>query len=305
MRIAIIGTGGVGAYFGGRLAQAGEDVTFVARGAHLEAIKRDGLRVDSINGDFVIKPAKATDDPRTIGMVEVAIICTKAWQVREAAESIKPIVGPYTAVVTLQNGVDSGDVVAEVLGKEHAAPGVAGVVAFIAGPGHIKHTAAPPWLKFGEIDNRPSERLERLRDAFTRAKVNAEIAPDVQVALWNKLLFLGPAGGVGATTRSPVGVWRAQPDSRRMMEQLMDEILAVAAARGVKMPADAKAKAIGHIDGVAPEATMSMQRDIMAGKESELDAQIGAVVRLGGAAGVPTPVHEMTLSRLSVNAAGA
>jgi 2-dehydropantoate 2-reductase len=289
----------VGGYFGGRLAEVGEEVTFIARGATLAALREKGLRVDSINGDFIIKPARATDDPRTIGEVDVVLIGVKTWQLKEAAESIKPIVGKNTVVVTLQNGVDAGDQVAEVIGAEHVAPGVCGVVAFIVEPGHIRHAANPtPFVKFGEMDNRPSPRLEALRDAFMRAKVSAEVAPDVHVALWMKLMFLGPSSGIGALTRSPIGEWRAKPETRRMMEEAMGEIYTVGRARGVKLPPDAVAKSIAFVDSVAPDATMSMQRDIMAGKQSELEAQIDAIVRFGKAAGVPTPVHGMLYEKL-------
>jgi 2-dehydropantoate 2-reductase len=289
----------VGAYFGGRLAQAGEAVTFVARGATLAALREKGLRVDSLNGDFVISPARATDDPKTIGEVDVVIVGVKTWQLHEAAESITPIVGKNTVVVTLQNGVDAGDQVAEVIGAEHVAPGVCGIVAFIVAPGYIKHSAnAAPFVKFAEMDNRPSPRLEALRDAFTRAKVDAEVAPDVHVALWMKLMFLGPCSGIGALTRVPLGEWRGKPETRQMLLDAMNEIMAVATARGVKMPADAVAGRLAFIDGVAPDATMSMQRDIMAGKQSELEAQIGAVVRFGKAANVPTPVHAMLYEKL-------
>jgi 2-dehydropantoate 2-reductase len=299
MRIAVVGVGGVGGYFGGRLAQVGEEVTFIARGATLAALREKGLRVDSINGDFVINPARATDDPRTIGEVDVVLIGVKTWQLREAAESVKPIVGKNTVVVTLQNGVDAGDQIAEVLGAEHVAPGVCGIGAFIVEPGHIKHAAnAAPFVKFAEMDNRPSPRLEALRDAFIRAKVDAEVAPDVHVALWMKLMFLGPCSGIGALTRVPLGEWRNKPETRKMLVDAMNEIMAVATARGVKMPADAIAGRLAFIDGVAPDATMSMQRDIMAGKQSELEAQIGAVVRFGKAAGVPTPVHSMLYEKL-------
>lgn len=298
MRIAVVGVGGVGGYFGGRLAEAGEDVTFIARGATLAALKARGLTVESINGDFTIQPCQATDDPRAIGIVDAVLVGVKAWQMREAAESIRPIIGPDTVVVTLQNGVEAADHVAAVLGTQHVAPGVCGIVAFIVEPGHIRHAAAAPFVKFGEMDNRPSSRLSALVAAFAQANVNAEVAPDVQVALWSKLLFLGPSSGIGALTRSPIGAWRVAPESRAMMHGAMDEVVAVAVARGVPMPADAKAKAIAHVDNVAPEATMSMQRDIMAGKPSELDAQIGAIVRIGKESGVPTPVHSMLFEAL-------
>lgn len=299
MKIAVIGVGGVGGYFGGRLAESGEEVTFIARGATLAAMKKNGLRVESINGDFTINPVRVTDDPRTVGEVDAILIGVKTWQLKEAAETARPMLGSDTVVVTLQNGVDAGDQVADVIGKEHVAPGVCGIVAFIVEPGHIKHSANPnPFVKFGEFDNRKSPRLEALRDALNRSKVTAEVAPDVHVALWMKLMFLGPSSGIGALTRVPIGEWRGKPETRQMMREAMEEIHAVATARGVKLAPDAVDKSIAFLDTIAPDATMSMQRDIMAGKPSELEAQIGAVVRLGAAAGVATPVHSMLYEKL-------
>jgi 2-dehydropantoate 2-reductase len=299
MRIAVVGVGGVGGYFGGRLAEAGEDVTFIARGATLAALRKRGLKVESINGGFTLHPCQATADPRSIGIVDAVLVGVKAWQMHEAAESIRPIVGPNTVVVTLQNGVEAADHAAAVVGKAHVAPGVCGIVAFIVEPGHIRHAAAAPFVKFGEMDNRLSSRLSLLAEAFMRANVTAEVAADVRVALWSKLLFLGPSSGIGALTRSPIGSWRVVSESRAMMERAMDEILAVAVASGVSMPADAKARAIAHVDNVAPDATMSMQRDIAAGRPSELDAQIGAIVRMGKERGVATPAHSMLLEALT------
>lgn len=178
MRIAIFGTGGVGGYFGGRLAQAGQDVVFIARGKHLEAMRTHGLRVDSINGDFTVRPVDAADDPATVGIVDVILVGVKAWQVPEAAEAMRPMVGPETFVVPLQNGVEAPSQLAAALGHEHVLGGLCGFIAFIVEPGHIRHAGADPFIRFGELDNRPSDRVERLRQAFDRASgLTVEIPP--------------------------------------------------------------------------------------------------------------------------------
>ena len=291
MRIAVFGTGGVGGYFGGRLAQAGEDVTFIARGTQLHALRTKGLRVDSILGDFVIRPVQVTDDPHQVGIVDVVFVTVKAWQVREAAEAIRPMIGPATAVLSLQNGVEAPEELVEVLGTAPVVGGVCGIVSFIEAPGHIRHTAAKPYIRFGELDNRPSPRLENLRQAFLRAEVTVEIPANIQTALWMKFLSITTFSGIGAVTRTPIGVWWQMPETRQMAEQTIHEVLQVAQARGIALPADALFKTIAHLDKVAPDATASMQRDIMAGRPSELEAQIGAVVRLGKASEVATPLH--------------
>ena len=291
MRIAVFGVGGVGGYFGGRLAQAGEDVVFIARGAHLQALQTRGLRVESVLGDFVVQPVQATDDPTQVGVVDTVLVGVKAWQVSEVAEAMRPPIGPATCVVPLQNGVEAPAQLATVLGAPHAVGGVCGLESFITAPGHIRHASAEPFVKFGELDNRPSARLEHLRQAFIRAGVTVEVPSNIQVALWMKFLFITPCSGIGALTRAPVGIWRSLLETRHMSEQAVHEVLAVAHARGIVLPADALHTTMVLLDSVSPEATASMQRDIMAGLPSELDAQIGAVVRLGQLAGVATPLH--------------
>jgi 2-dehydropantoate 2-reductase len=299
MRIVIFGTGGVGGYFGGRLAQAGEDVTFIARGEHLQAMLTHGLRVDSINGDFVVEPVKATDNPAQVGIVDVVLLGVKAWQVPEAAEAIRPMVGPETFVVPLQNGVEAPSQLAAVLGDEHVLGGLCGLITFIEKPGHIRHAGADPFIRFGELDNRPSERAERLRQAFDRALgLNVEIPPAIQVALWQKFLAITPWSGVGAVTRSPAGVFRSQPGTRRMLEQTMSEIYNVGRAHKIALPKDIIGKTMDILDSLPPEGTASMQRDIMNGRPSELEAQNGAVVRMGREVGVETPMNAFIYNSL-------
>jgi 2-dehydropantoate 2-reductase len=292
MRIAVFGSGAVGGYFGGRLAQAGEEVFFIARGEHLQAIRDHGLRVDSLEGDFVVQPAWASDDPAQVGVVDVVLVGVKAWQVPEAAGAMGPMVGPDTFVVPLQNGVEASAQLAAVLGDQHVLGGLCRIGSFIAGPGHIRHTGVDPYLAFGELDNRPSQRAERLRQAFARAAgLRVEIPPDIQAAMWGKFLFIAPFSGVGAVARAPAGVLRSVPETRELLEQAMHEVFAVARARGITLPDDSVDQAMALVDGLPADGTASMQRDIMEGRPSELDAQNGAVVRLGQEVGVATPVH--------------
>ena len=293
MRIAVFGTGGIGGYLGGRLAQAGEEVVLIARGEHLRAIREHGLKVDSIKGDFVVQPALATDDPSEVGVVDAVIVGVKAWQVTEAAEAMRPMVGLETFVVPVQNGVEAPSQLAAVLGPQHVVGGLGGLVSFIVGPGHIRHAGAEPFVRFGEMDNRPSARTERLRQAFVRAEVTVEIPPDIQAALWTKLLFIAPWSGVGAVTRAPTGVWLTVPETRQMAEQVMHEVLAVARASDIALPEDSASTAMALLDSLPPDATASMQRDILEGRPSELEFQNGAVMCLGKETDVPTPVNAL------------
>jgi 2-dehydropantoate 2-reductase len=291
MRIAVFGTGAVGGYFGGRLAQAGEDVVFIARGEHLQAMRSNGLRVDSIKGDFVVKPVTATDDPAQAGTVDVVLVGVKAWQVPEAAKAMRPMIGPDTLVVPLQNGLEAPAQLAAVLGNQHVLGGLCGLFCYVAEPGIIRHAGTEPFVKFGKLDNSVSRRVEQLREAFTRTEVKVEIPPDIQVALWMKFLLIAVWSGVGAITRSPVGVWRSLPETRKMVENGLQEIINVAQARDIGLPQEALQTTLAMFDGLAPESTSSMQRDIMEGHPSELEAQIGAVVRFGQQANVATPQH--------------
>ena len=298
MRIAIIGSGSVGGYFGGRLAQAGEDVVFIARGAHLNALLDSGLRVDSINGNFVVDPVQATDDLSTIGKVDLVIVGVKAWQVSEAAEAIRPMVGPQTAVLPLQNGLEAPVKLSAVVGDQHVLGGLCGLFCYVAGPGHIVHAGTDPFVKFGELDNHRSQRVELLLDTFKRAGVTAVIPPDIQVAMWMKFLLITVWSGVGAVTRTPAGIWRSLPETRRMAEESLREIIAVAAACDVALPENALEMTMTVYDGLVPQSTASLQRDVMQGRPSELDAQIGAVVRFGQKTSVPTPWNNFIYTSL-------
>lgn len=298
MKIAVFGTGGVGGYFGGRLAQAGEDVTFVARGAHLDALRRTGLEVESVAGDFGVR-VKATDAPAEIGPVDLVLVAVKAWQVPEAARGIAPLLGPDTVVLPLQNGVEAADQLAAEVGASRVLGGLCRILAFVAGPGRIRHAGVAPRVEFAERDGRASERVARVRATFERAAgVSVSVPDDIEVAVWEKFLFIAPVSGVGAVTRVPVGVFRSQPESRRVLEAAMGEVFALGRARGVALPADVTAKTMSYVDSMPADGTTSMQRDILEGRPSELEAQTGTIVRLGPAASVPVPVNAMLYASL-------
>lgn len=299
MRVAIFGTGGVGGFFGGRLAHGGEDVTFIARGEHLRAIKERGLRVDSRTGDFMVFPAKATDDVREIGEVDLVIVGVKAWQVPEAAREMKPLVGPKTTVVPMQNGVDAAAQLVSELGYDNVIGGLCRIVSFVVGPGHIRHAGFKPSIIIGELDNRRTDRIEAIEEVFKRAGVEISIAADIQVALWTKFLFIASFSGIGAITNAPAGVIRSDPKWRDQMQKAMHEIYALAHARGIKLPADSIDAAMANVDSLPEDATSSMQRDIADGKPSELESQNGAVVRLARETGVAVPTHELIYKTLS------
>jgi len=298
VRIAVFGAGGVGAYFGARLAEVGNEVSFVARGAHLDAIRTQGLRVDSVLGDMLVKPKTASASAADIGPVDAVLLGVKTWQVADVAPSLKPLLGPDTFVVPLQNGVETPDVLAASLGTEHVVGGVCGGFCFIVAPGHVRHIGGVTFIKFGELDRRKSERVEQLRAEFAAAKVDVAVPDDVRVALWEKLMLVVPFGGVGAVARAPIGVIMKTPETRALIESGMREIGAVAAAQGIRLPADTMPRTLALLDGTTPTGTSSLQRDIGAGKRSELDAWTGAVVRLGVKLGVATPTHSFLYAAL-------
>jgi 2-dehydropantoate 2-reductase len=299
MKVAIVGAGGVGGYFGGRLAQAGEDLVFIARGEHLQAITSKGLRVDSINGDFRLDPAKATDDPATVGEVDYILVAVKSWQLHDAMETMRPMVGKKTSIVPLLNGVEAPDQLSRVFGAERVLGGLCSLISSLSGPGHVSHVGAHPSITFGELNHRRSERVEHLRNAFSHAEgVQVKVPEDIHVAMWSKFLFIAPWGGLGALTRAPAGVTRSLPETRALLEQAMEEVYLLAHARKIAMEREAIDQAMAFIDALPYEGTASMQRDILAGRPSELDAQNGAVVRLGKEVGVATPVNSMIYSSL-------
>ena len=299
MRIAIFGTGGVGGYFGGRLAEAGFDTVFVARGKHLEAIRKDGLKVKSINGDFIIKPVQAADNPSDIGIVDIILVTVKAWQVSDAAQAMRPMIGPETFVISLENGVEAPIQLSKIIGEKHVLGGLCHIISYITKPGHICHAGIYPSIQFGELNNEHSERVKTLLRIFEQTKgVKATVPSNIQIAMWSKFLFIASLSGIGAVTRVPIGIFRSLPETRSMLTQAMQEILDVAHAHNIALPQDSVNKTLAFIDDLPQEGTASMQRDIMNGRPSELESQNGAVVRLGEEAAVATPVNSFIYSSL-------
>jgi 2-dehydropantoate 2-reductase len=307
MRFAIFGVGAVGGYFGARLAQAGEDVVFIAKGDTLRTLQVKGLRLESLNGDLLLTSVNVTNDVSRIGAVDVVLVGVKTWQVPDAAKAIAPLVGEDTFVLPLQNGVEATDQLAAELGGEHVGCGLAKIVSSLAAPGHIRHTGIDPYVAIGEIDNRHTERVERLRQSFQHAGIQAEIPPDMMAALWEKFLIVASWGGIGAVSRAPIGVIRSLPQTRRMLEQAMREVLAVARARNINLENEIVPRTMSFIDTLPPGGTTSMQRDIAEGRPSELESWNGAVVRFARQAGVAVAVHNFiydSLLPLELNARG-
>jgi 2-dehydropantoate 2-reductase len=292
MRIAIVGVGGVGGYFGAKLAQVGEEVVFIARGEHLRTMRERGLRLESADGDVTVQPAHATDDPAAVGAVDVVLVAVKGWQLPDAIATVRPLVSLGTLVVPLLNGVEAPDQLVVELGREHVAGGLCGLSGFIVGPGHVRQILPQPYITIGELDNSRTARIERLHEALARTGARAMIAPDIRAALWEKLLMVEPLGAVGAVTRAPVGALRTLPETSAMLDGTMREVWQVARALGVAVADDAVARARAIVDGMPPQAAASLQRDIIAGRPSELETQIGAVVRSARQAATAAPLHD-------------
>jgi 2-dehydropantoate 2-reductase len=261
-------------------------------------MRADGLRVDSGKGDFKLQPVQATGDPSAVGEVDVVLLGVKAWQMPRVAEATRSLIGPETVVLPLQNGLEAPARLSDILGGEHVLCGLCGLFAYLAAPGHVVHAGMEPFVRFGEQDNRPSRRTTLLLDTLKRAGIKAEIPPDIHAAMWMKFLLIAAWSGMGAVTRAPIGTWRSLPETRQMAETAVGEIFAVAAARGIPLPGDALQTIMRTYDGLAPQATASLQRDVAAGRPSELEAQIGAVVRFGREADVPTPLHRFIYGSL-------
>jgi len=299
MRIAIYGAGAVGGYFGGRLAQGGHEVSFIARGATLQALQTQGLQVESIAGDFVVHPVHATADPATVGVVDLVIVAVKAWQVPAVAVTLAPLLGDNTLILPLQNGVEAPAQLAAVVGREHVLGGTCVIVAEVVAPGHIRHGGAQPTVNIGELDNRRTERIEAVHYVFAQCQgVSANVVNDITVALWQKFMIIAPWSGVGAVTRMPIYDVCRQPAPHALLQGAIAEIEAVARAHGVALPATASTDTLARLEGLGPGLLASMQRDLINGRPSELEAQTGAVVRLGQEMNVATPVNRFIYASL-------
>ena len=298
MKIAIFGSGGVGGYFGGKLAAAGEDVTFLARGAHLAAMQSAGLHISSPLGDVHVPKVQATDRPQAVGPVDVVLFTVKLYDVELSAATLAPMIGPNTVVITLQNGVDAMDMVAKHVGAEHVAGGAAYVVVVIDKPGHLRHTTAQQ-LVFGERDGRRSDRLVAFEQAGIKAGFQAQCSSDVEGALWTKFVRLATWSGMTSVTRSPMGVVRDTPATYEMMMAAIDEVIAVGNAKGVKFPGDLMEGTLKLIKNFPASSKSSMLEDLERGRRLELPWLSGAVVRIGKDVGVPTPIHQFITTVLT------
>lgn len=304
MRITVLGTGGVGGYFGARLAAAGHDVRFIARGAQLAALRAGGLRVHSPLGDLHLPQVQAGDDPAAFGKADVVLCCVKLWDIEAAARALLPVLGADTAVISLQNGVVKDDLLRAVLGAPAVVPGVAYISATIAEPGLIAHTGVMAKIAFGELDGSESPRLQRLRDACVAAGIGAVLSADIRRALWEKFVFLSSFSAATAAARVPLGVLRSQPAPRALLLALLEEAAAVARAEGVDLPPDFAPRQLAFMDTLPEGLRASMAHDLARGNRLEVQWLSGDVVARGTRQGVPTPKHAALAAVLGVHAGG-
>ena len=299
MRIAMMGAGGVGGYFGGRLAASGCDVTFIARGRHLEAIRNNGLRIDSRDiGDAIIDPAVATDAPADVGVVDYVIVGVKLWDTEDVGRAIAPMVAPDTTVLSLQNGVECDETLASVVGAEHLIGGVAFIASSIREPGVIKHIGTMQRVVVGERAGGSSRRADLLHEMMLQAGITAEVSDDIERTIWEKFVFLV---GLSATTtmlRTTLGPIREDPEDRKLLLNIMRETVAVGRAKGIDLPEDYADDRLAFADGLPADMTSSMHHDLKAGNRLEVAWLSGAVARFGDEVGVATPINQTVFAAL-------
>ena len=291
MRVAVVGTGGIGAPYGASLAKAGVDVTFVARGPHLAAIRENGLWVEGDRGETHIWPARATDDTAAIGTVDFVLFCVKLWDVENVGAQLRPVIGPETAVVPLQNGVDAHERLIPILGHEAVMGGTAYVTGNIASPGVIRQTGTYQRMTFGELDGRLSQRGQQLSALCETAGFEGVFSPDIRVPLWEKFNLLVPTAGLNALTRLPLGKWREDSDLLALYEAALQETVAVGRAEGVRLAPDSAENASATMWSMPPYLMTSMGTDLLRGNRLELPWLTGKVVELGRRHRIPTPVN--------------
>jgi 2-dehydropantoate 2-reductase len=304
MRITVMGTGGVGGYFGARLAKAGHDVTFVARGQQLAALRERGLRVESPRGDLHLREVKATDTPAGIDGADIVLFGVKLWDTAAAAEAIKPLIGPDTAVVSFQNSVVKDDILREALGAEHVIGGVCYIAATIAEPGVIRHTGQMQKLVFGEYDGTVSPRVAAFRDACVEAGIDVELSERIRQSIWAKFVFLVGLSGTTSTMRAPIGTIRSNARSRAFLHDVVDEVVQVARAEGVPLAADYAKDRLAFADQLPATMTSSMHNDLERGNRLEVAWLSGDVVARGARLGVATPCNRAIADILSVHSEG-
>jgi 2-dehydropantoate 2-reductase len=298
MKILVIGAGGVGGYFGAVLAKAGNEVTFLARGRHLTAMENFGLKISSPNGDFVLGHVTAVESLENMGPVDVILLAVKAWQVEDSARALNRMKANKFMIIPLQNGVESYDEVSAVVGPERTLGGTCKIISYIESPGHIVHMGVEPEITFGEWDNKCSARVDEFAACLGNAGIKYDVPENFQLELWKKFMFLASYAGVGSVTRAPIGRMRAFPESRKLIENAMREIVGLAHAFEIPLPEVLVDKSLDLIDNMQFEATSSMQRDVIDGKPSELHYLSGAVVRLAAQKGISVPTHKFIYSAL-------
>jgi 2-dehydropantoate 2-reductase len=305
MRITIVGAGGVGGYFGAKLAKSGCEVGFVARGAHLAFMRRNGLLVESQLGDIHLPEVRASDDPAAFGAPDYAFVCVKLWDTEAALRALAKVVAPQTAVLSFQNGVQKDELPRKFFGEKAVMGGVAYIGAEIARPGVVRHTGTMQRLVFGEFDGSRSERAKALLEACTRAGIDAEASADVRRAIWEKFVFIVGLSALTSATRKTIGPVRGNARTRALLLEIMEETVAVGRAHGVNLPEDFAEKRLAFTDSLPAEMTSSMHNDLEAGKRLELDWLSGGVVELGKAVNVPTPMNRAVSAILALYAGGS
>ncbi len=304
MKVAVFGAGGVGGTFGARLAERGHEVHFIARGRHLAAMREQGLRVEGARGALHLNPVRATDDPATIGPVDLVLFCVKLWDTEDAAPRCAPMLGTDTAVLTLQNGVDAPEVLARTLGAGHVMAGAAGIFATIAAPGLIAQPASVQAIAFGELGGSDSARGRTIERALSEAGVETRFTRETDVELWKKFVYLTGLSGMTCFTRGPIGPIREDPALLAMLRGAIGEAIAVGRAKGVRLAPDALEERLGVAMRLAPTMKASMLYDLERGNRLELPWLSGAVVRMGREAGVPTPIQTQIVDALTPYAQG-
>ncbi|HZE20458.1 MAG TPA: 2-dehydropantoate 2-reductase [Desulfobaccales bacterium] len=298
MKIAIMGAGGVGGYYGGLLAQSGQEVIFIARGAHLEALRRQGLRVKSVHGDFTVAPVNATDNPGEVGPVDFILFTTKTYHTDRAAPALQPMVGQETVVMSLQNGIDAAARLGAHLGKEHLIGGATWISAAIEAPGVIGQYSQFRRIVLGELDGADTPRLRKIAATLTAADITVQVTDNIAKILWTKFVFISAISAIGNLTRVSCGDYRQVPEARAVLSAAMGEVAALAAAQGIELDPDIIPQTLEFVDNSPAEMRPSMQRDMEAGRPSELESMIGVVPRLGQEHGVPTPVMRLAYAML-------
>jgi 2-dehydropantoate 2-reductase len=304
MRIAVMGAGGVGGYFGARLALAGQQVSFIARGAHLAAMRQGGLRIDSPLGALTVPDVRATDTPSTVGPVDLVLFGVKLWDTAEAAAAIRPLLGPQTAVVSFQNGVVKDDILRDALGEAHVIGGVCYIAATIAEPGLIRHTGTMQKLVFGEYDGSLSPRVAAFHAACVEGGIDSEASPRIRQTIWEKFVFLVGLSATTATARVPIGVIRGHAQARAFLHDTMAEVVQVARAEGVVLPPDFAADRLAFCDKLPATMTSSMHNDLERGSRLEVAWLSGDVAARGARLGIPTPCNRAVFDLLSVHSQG-